>query len=104
MNSVSLLKGTFRANNPTLLQTLCIKDLCAYISGEVCRVSSLVSRLCNMGVSPLIAAFTRQKHYGRTIDTEDGIVDSIRQLIMHENFMKYHSDEHTMTMMLLKAF
>ena len=36
--------------------------------------------------------------------TDCGIIDSIRYMIMHDNFTKPYSDEHALAVLLTKAF
>ena len=36
--------------------------------------------------------------------TETGVVDTLRSLLMHEHFIKPYSEEHIMAALLLRAF
>ena len=56
-----------------------------------------------MNVSRIALIFNTGKlHMPHSID--NGHVDSIRNLINHENFIKPYSDEHTLVHLLTKSF
>ena len=53
--------------------------------------------------SPVKCAF----NFNQTVEkaqTESGVVDTLRSLLMHEHFIKPYFEEHVMTALLLIAF
>ena len=71
------------------------------ISGE-CPKNSLISKLVAMGSSPTQCAFNRPCKYDEP--EQDGLVESIRYLVYNDNYIKIDSNEHSLVMLLCKAF
>ena len=65
--------------------------------------STLVGRVAAMGSIAYNYFIIRPKIY-TPWPSEDGIVDTLRQLIFYDNFEKQGSEEHMTASMLLRAF
>ena len=76
-----------------------------YIAEGVAVPGTIISRLLGMGLSPLLCAFNN-KHFSRQNSSDDcnGVVDSLRHLLKHENYLKPYSDEHLLVRLLTRAF
>ena len=64
---------------------------------------TLLDHVTQSGISPVSLAFGSRpncKHFNR----QDGIVDSLRFLLHHENFIKPYGEEHMLVSLLTKAF
>ena len=85
-----------------------IRNLCTYmlsqytISGQYLK-KTIIGRLIDMGVSPLHGAINKSSQ-PRIQVSEDGYVDSLRYLLIHENFVKPWSTEYMLTKLLVKSF
>ena len=85
-----------------------VRDLCCYFlshylsSGELIR-GTLVDRLVSFGFSPTRCAFSKIRNV-RNCDSDSGMIDSIRGLLMHENFIKPYSEEHVLATLLTRSF
>ena len=71
------------------------------LSGHIVP-GTLLSRVVSMGLSPTVCIF--RSYRKPKSDDDDGIVDSLRALIRHENFLKPYSEEHVLTSLLTRAF
>ena len=56
----------------------------------------------SIGLPSLLYGIEFTAHRANNI--HDGIVDSLRQLVYHENFVKPYSEEHILATLLVKAF
>ena len=99
-NTVSLWHRTFKVDSPS-------REINAYLLSQYIlfgyRVKgTLIDRVLMAGCSPTSAIFTKpsQPH----ITSQSGVTDSLRYLLMHENFIKPYSDEHILSVLLTKAF
>ena len=67
---------------------------------------TLLDRLIKVGLSPVKVAFSPPKQmclkYGTS--TANGLVDSLKFLLCHDNFVKPWSEEHFIATLLTKAF
>ena len=99
--SASLLHRIFCIDSP--VRDLCSHFLAQYLScGELIR-GTLVDRLVSFGLSPTRCAYNKvRKVYN--CDSDSGVVDSIRGLLMHENFIKPYSEEHVLATLLTRSF
>ena len=64
---------------------------------------TMVDRLLDFNISPLenyLKVGTRP-YYSKS---NDGVAESLRFLIYHDNFIKYNSDEHLLARLLLRSF
>ena len=64
---------------------------------------TMTDRLVKMNFDPCLLAFSKPETRF-TAETEDGVVDSLKHLIFHENFIKPWSSEHILATLLTKAF
>jgi hypothetical protein len=69
---------------------------------------TLLGRAIESGESVLKVAFCQDKfskcYANSYANIDNGIVDSLKVLIMHENFIKHYSEEHILTRLLTRAF
>ena len=73
------------------------------MAGDGCIHGALISRVCNLGISPLGALLKNVKNVN--VDVGDaGLVDSLRFLIHSDNYDKPWSTDHTLVRLLTKAF
>ena len=70
--------------------------------GEILPPSTIIDRLVRMGISPVKAAFLPSSN--REHSSHDGIVDTIRSLIMHEHFIKQSYCIVTLLLALICTF
>ena len=96
------LESYYRAvNNYSPVRQLQLELLTKYVaSGETVR-GTMVDKLVMMGLCPIIAALHRPCKIHKT--EEDGTIDSMRQLIQDENYIKPWSHEFALMLLLTKA-
>ena len=73
----------------------------ALIPGTLCE------RLVNCDLSPVLCCFNKRMLSSESTHSSFnncGLVDSLRTLLMHENFIKPYSDEHILATLLTKSF
>ena len=102
---ISLWNRIFMVDSPA--RVLCARLLADYILYGSVIPGSLLGRLVSFGVSPLKSLFgfsQRVQVVDGATPHENGVVDSLRYLVMHENFIKPYSDEHVLARLLTKAF
>ena len=65
-----------------------------------------MERVVRLGVSPTGCAFGNPGAClaGRRPNQESGIIDSLRFMILHSNFIKPYSEEHVLATLLIRAF
>ena len=101
MRILSLYKRVFNVESPT--KRLNIYFLARYMAGDGCIHGTLISRVCNLGISPLEALLKNAKNVN--VDVGDaGLVDSLRFLIHSDNYDKPWSTDHTLVRLLTNAF
>ena len=83
-------------------QDLSAHLLSLYITRNVLIPNTLVHRLVSAGVSPTECAFSRLRRH--SWDSSDGVVESMRNLLMHSNFIKPYSEQHILCTLLVKSF
>ncbi len=86
-----------------ILQFLCTHFISCMISNGMVITRTLVDRVLQCGFSPVKCAL----NFNQTVEnaqTESGVVDTLRSLLMHEHFIKPYSEEHIMTALLPRAF
>lgn len=91
---------------PSSVQSLCSLFLSMYICDNVLIPGTLVERVVRLGVSPTGCAFGNPGAClaGRRPNQESGIIDSLRFMILHSNFIKPYSEEHVLATLLIRAF
>ena len=99
-NVCKLFHRIFRTNTPA--RDLQMTFLSHYLSSGQIIKGTILHKLVSIGVSPTHCAFHVPKN--EPLTTPDGLVDSLKYLIYHDNYIKPDSDEHSLVMMMLKAF
>ena len=83
------------------------KLLSKYFSKKLIIPGTIIHRMKNTGVSLVKGLFSRiyiPIPQGGNDNVNDGVVDSLRYLLSHENFIKPYSNEHILGVLLTKAF
>lgn len=65
---------------------------------------TLCERLINHNISPMQCFVNKRVNVQYFSQNSSGVVDSLRILLMHENFIKPYSDEHVLATLLTKSF
>ena len=79
--------------------------LCDHINSRHLIPGTIIHRVVEAGFSPIkCLSIKLQFTAHRANNIHDGIVDSLRHLIYHENFVKPYSEEHILATLLVKAF
>ena len=99
-SSASLLKRII--STPSSVRDLNIHFLSMYIAKDKLIPGTLVHRLVSCGLSPTYCAFNNIRK--QTWCNSSGIVDSLRSLIMHTNFIKPYSEQHVLSSLLIRSF
>ena len=100
-NTVTFFSRIFKIDSP--LQNLCNSFMSLYISSGIVVPGTLVGRILSWGLSPLNCAFNGNA-MKRVRSVESGVTDSLRNLIMHEHFIKPYSEQHLLTSLLTRSF
>jgi hypothetical protein len=91
----------FKTSTP--LRDLCIYYLSKFIeTGETVK-GTIIDRIVKFDLCPIECAFSKTIPC-RFDGQQDGVVDSLKQLIYHDNCIKPWSNEHILTVLLTKAF
>ena len=100
-NTIGLYFRVFQVDTPLLhLQAALMSE---YILQNKTINGTLIDRIVKYGQDPCLVAFNKQlRNHNYTED--DGIVDSLRYLLFHENYIKPWSEEHILATLLTKAF
>ena len=84
-----------------------LRDLCTYylsmfiLSGNTIK-GTIIDRIVNFGLCPIKCAY--DKNVRMHLNSQpDGIVESLKQLLYHDNYIKPWSDQHILTVLLTKA-
>ena len=100
--TLSLFQRIFQVQSPLL--NLYSFMLAHYIlNGKVFK-GTLVDRVVQLGFSPLQVAFAGRHFKTSVTSKEDGVVDTLRYLTYHENFIKPWSNEHVLTVLLTRCY
>lgn len=100
IQSIKLLNQIYQVNSP--IQDLCSHLISLYAYDGTVIPGTLVSRIINYGLSPVLCCFNRLKVCNDL--AQSGTVDSLKHLLMHENFIKPYSEEHIISALLLRSF
>ena len=65
---------------------------------------NIIGRIIDYGFSPTKVAFSNCRFTSSVMHQDDGVVDTLRYLILHENFIKPWADEHLLTVLLTRCF
>lgn len=95
-----LLHGIYSVPSPA--RDLCVELMAQYVATGFYIPGTLVGRVVDMGISPARAAFNQTKW--KVTNNEDGLIDSLRSLLFHDNYMKPWSDERMIVSLLTKSF
>ena len=85
-----------------------LRDLCTYylsmfiLSGNTIK-GTILDRIVNIGSCPIKCAYDKNVRM-RLNSQPDGVVDSLKQLLFHDNYIKPWSDRYILTVLLTKAF
>ena len=102
---LSLWNRIFLVDSPA--RRLSEKLLSTYLSKKLIIPGTIIHRMKNTGVSLVKCLFSRihmPKPQVGNDNVNDGVVDSLRYLISHENSIKPYSNEHILGVLLTKAF
>ena len=84
------------------MRDLCVYDLAQYICHGHTVHGTILHRIAKHGMCPVKCAFEKLMHFN---DNEsDGVVDSLRHLLCHENYVKPWLNEYILTTLLTKSF
>ena len=76
-----------------------------YLTNNEVIPGTLIQRLLSQGASPVNSILNAPRKYTcRTKCHDNGIVDSLQSMLFHDNYIKPHSNEHMLTVLLLRAF
>ena len=101
--TLSLYHRIFTTDTPA--RDLCCELLNMYVHGGHVIKGTLVWRIKNLGLSPILNAFIKPSVPNVTAyNADDGVVSSLRYLLCHENYMKPYSTEHLLSQLLTRAF
>ena len=100
-NSISLWNRLFSVNSPTT--SLCSDLYGNYLQDGSIIPGTLLSKIIHSKLSPLSCAMSKCK-YNHQYRTNNGVVDSLKLLLLSENFNKPYSDDHQMAIMLTRSF
>ena len=95
-----LLNRIFSVESP--VQSLTSHFMSLFLSHNILVPNTLVNRIVAFNLSPVRCAFT--KYQSVVFKEESGLIDSLRYLLMCENFIKPYSDEHVLSVLLTKSF
>ena len=99
---VSQPDSIFQVDLPTRL--LCAKLLSDFISYNHSDPGTFIDQIIKMNLSPVKCIFRRVIPNVIEEAHHDGVVESLRFLILHENFIKPYFSEHIIAFLLTKAF
>lgn len=99
--TASLLYRLFAVESPG--KKLTTHLLSSFIARGTLIPGTIVHRLISFGLSPTKCAFSNVYH-GNNFNRSSGVVDSLRYLLLHENFIKPYSEEHVLAALLTKSF
>ena len=100
-NTVNFYNRIFKVDTP--LSNLQYKFLSHYIATGKLIKGSILQRIVSAGHSP-VNIMLKYRNVNSSSYADNGIVQSLKYLIHHENYTKPWSDEYFMTKMLTKAF
>ena len=100
-NTVNLYHRLFSVDSPA--RALQCSALASYILTGKTTKNTLLGRIVESGQSPVNLILSPPKH-SPPKSSQDGIVDSLRHLIIHDNYVKPYGNDHYLASLLLKAF
>ena len=100
-STLSLYNRICSVVSPT--RSLCVFMLSQYVASGSLIPGSLVDRVVKMGVSPSSIMVSKPKSSHDRNDS-DGVVDSLRNLLLNENYIKPWCSEYLMVKLLTRSF
>ena len=100
-STLSLYNRICSVVSPT--RSLCVFMLSQYVASGSLIPGSLVDRVVKMGVSPSSIMVSKPKSSHDRSDS-DGVVDSLRNLLLNENYIKPWCSEYLMVKLLTRSF
>ena len=101
INTARLYHNIFQCNTPAReFQSILLSS---YILTGNAEQGTLLDRVIKAGYNPLNLILNKPKFKQKSTN-EDGLVDSLRQLLHHENYQKPWSQEHLLANLLTKSF
>ena len=97
-----LYKRLCAVDSPTC--DLCIFMLCDYMSKNILISGSILQRIVKMNKSPIMSMFGIRSSDTNSIIHEDGLADTLQNLLLHDNYVKPWSDEYSMVKLLTRSF
>ena len=97
-----LYKRLCAVDSPT--RDLCIFMLCDYMSKNILISGSIIQRIVKMNKSPIMSMFGIRSSDKNSIIHEDGLADTLHNLLLHNNYVKPWSDEYSMVKLLTRSF
>ena len=99
-NTKSLFHRIFKCDSPA--RHIQSRLLASYVSTGKTVKGTIIDRIVNMGGSPMNIAFSKPP---KQVQFEsDGVVDSLKYMLFHDNYIRPKSNEHFLATLLLKAF
>ena len=104
-NSLCLYKNIFKTNTPS--RDLQSALLARYVIKGSITKGTLLEKIVDAGYDPLQIIFDKQVSTGperNLSEHDDGMIDSLKYLLNHEDYNKPWSEEHILATLLTKAF
>ena len=98
--TASLYSRIFNTDSPA--RDLSTHLLSSYLCTGHVVPGTLLDQVLSYGLSPLNLIFDFHRPLYNFY--EDGVVDSLRSLLCHENFLKHYSEEHMLVSLLTRSF
>ena len=114
LKTLSLFNRSFKVESPLL--SLHARMLADYIVHGHRSKGSTIDRIIECGFSPIDIAFSDSTSFRSRVAGDDpiagatlrglgdGVVDSLKYLVFHENFIKPWADEHVLAVLLTRCF
>ena len=99
---LSLFDRIFKLNTPLL--GFYAHLLAEFIVHGHRNQDTIIGRIVDFGYSPTQVAFRDCWRVPSEIKEEDGVVDTLRYLIYHDNFVKPWAEEHVLAVLLTRCF
>ncbi|CAL4133541.1 unnamed protein product, partial [Meganyctiphanes norvegica] len=100
-NAARLYHSIFQCDTPAK-EFQCLL-LSSYVLTGKAEIGTLLDRVIKAGHNPLNLIINKPT-FSRHTTNEDGLVDSLRHLLYHENYQKPGSQEHILATLLTKSF
>ena len=74
-----------------------------YVTKGLLIPGSIIDRVVKSGVSPMQLMYNKPEHIN-LIGKSDGVVDSLRNLLLHDHSIKPWSNEYLLVKLITKSF